>query len=383
VGIAALEGDALTMHRCFWAAAVLLTGILALPQFVRGDDVAAAPQQNAENPIKADQTQAPADVILVVGAAGEESFGEAFTLWAKRWDEVARAAGATVSLIGPVAFEPEQDLQDLNAGDTDTAGEPTDRDRLRTAIADLDDTLAAPVWIVMMGHGTFSQSIAKFNLRGPDVSAGELAQWVEPLSRPLVVINAFSSSGPFINALSAENRVIVTATRSGTEQNYSRFGDYLSRSIGDASADIDHDGEVSILEAFLAASAGVRDFYQSSGRIATEHALIDDNGDALGTPATAFRAVRVIAKPSNPEQTTDGALAGQIALSPVAARVSLTQLQRIERDEIEAELARLRSRRETMAKEEYREAILPHLIRLARLYEAAGALRSERPSDSP
>ncbi len=46
-------------------------------------------------------------------------------------------------------------------------------------------------------------------------------------------------------------------------------------------ADLDKDGQVSLLEAFLIASRRTLEFYKVEGRIATEHALIDDNGDGL------------------------------------------------------------------------------------------------------
>src|SRR5690606_22431094 len=159
--------------------------------------------------------------------------GEAFASWSARWQSVAETAGAQTVVIG----EPASDSG------------PADRERLQQAIAALDPEAAAPVWSVLLGHGTFSQHVAQFNLRRPGVSAAELALWLQPITRPLVVINASSSSGPFINALSGENRVIVTATRSGIEQNYARFGEYLSQTIGDPRWDIDHDGEVSVLEA--------------------------------------------------------------------------------------------------------------------------------------
>ena len=56
----------------------------------------------------------------------------------------------------------------------------------------------------------------------------------------------------------------------------------------------DHDDEVSVLEAFLSASAKVGEFYESESRIATEHAPIDDNGDGKGTPSS----MRNVDKPS-------------------------------------------------------------------------------------
>src|SRR5262249_60020204 len=43
-------------------------------------------------------------------------------------------------------------------------------------------------------------------------------------------------------------------------------------------------------------SRRVAEFYEAEGRLATEHALLDDNGDGLGTPADWFRSVRAVKK---------------------------------------------------------------------------------------
>ena len=145
---------------------------------------------------------------------------------------------------------------------------------------------------MLIGHGTFDGHTAKFNLRGPDVTAEELAEWLKPLKRPLAVINCASASAPFINRLAGENRVVITATKSGDEQNFARFGQYISAAIADPAADLDKDGQVSLLEAYLTACRQVAEFYEQEARLATEHALLDDNGDGLGTPAAWFRGLR-------------------------------------------------------------------------------------------
>jgi hypothetical protein len=128
--------------------------------------------------------------------------------------------------------------------------------------------------------------------RGPDVSEAELAEWLRPVTRPLALINTSSASAPFLAKLAGRNRVVVTSTRSGNEQNYARFGRFLAAAITDAAADLDRDGQVSLLEAYLAASQRTAEFYAGAMRLATEHALLDDNGDGLGTPADWFEGVR-------------------------------------------------------------------------------------------
>ena len=148
------------------------------------------------------------------------------------------------------------------------------------------------LWIVLVGHGTFDGREAKFNLRGEDLSASLLAKLLDASKRPIAIINTSASSAPYIKALSKKNRIVVTATKSGTETSYARFGQYLAESINSLESDIDQDGATSLLEAFLSATKQVKEFYEKEGRIVTEQALVDDNGDGRGTPADFFRGTR-------------------------------------------------------------------------------------------
>ncbi len=354
VGIAALEGDAM---RFLFRIAAIASVFISLFGWQISDATVSGRETAAEK-----LAQEKPDVILVVGASGEAEYGEAFAEWALRWRDVADAAGANVTMIGT-------DDSAAEKGEA-TAESISDLDRLKNTIAALPSQSRQNIWVVMIGHGTSSQSGSKFNLRGPDLSADQLASWLIPIERPIVIVNAFSSSAPFLNALSGKDRVVVTATQSGQEQNYSRFGDYLSRAIGDAASDIDHDGEVSILEAFLAASAAVRDFYRSENRLQTETALIDDNGDSLGTKASAFRGIRSIGKAASGDQSLDGDRAAAVTLAPPAVRLPLTDEEAIDRDEIEAELRRMHAQQSAMTDQEYRDAVLPKWIRLAKIYRA-------------
>src|SRR6056297_681777 len=136
----------------------------------------------------AGETDTATDVIVVVGAAGEDEYRTAFEEWAERWQAIAQRAGAAHLRIG----NPQAKRDD--------APERSDRERLSDAVRRLvKRDVGDPLWIVLIGHGTFSRDTAKFNLTGPDVSAEELAKWVEPARRPLVVVNNASASGPFVN----------------------------------------------------------------------------------------------------------------------------------------------------------------------------------------
>ena len=187
---------------------------------------------------------------------------------------------------------------------------------------------------MLIGHGTYDGREAKFNLRGPDVTDVELGQWLAPFKRPVVVIDCASSSGPFINRLSGEGRIVVTATKSGSEINFARFGQYLAEAIADPRADLDKDGQVSLLEAFLTASGRVEDYYRTHAQLATEHALLDDTGDRLGTPASWFRGVRAT-KRAKDGAKLDGLRAHQLHLISSNREQTMPADARRRRDQLE------------------------------------------------
>lgn len=289
-------------------------------------------------------------VLVVVGAEGSPEYGAQFRRWAERWREAAERGEARYAAIG---LEP---------------GDGADRELLRRRLAEEAHASGDAFWLVLIGHGTFDGRSAKFNLRGPDVSASELAEWLKPFERPLAVVNCASSSGPFINVLSGANRVIVTATKSGHERNFAHFGDYLSAAIAAPEADLDKDDQTSLLEAFLLASARLREFYAQDGRLATEHPLVDDNGDGLGTPAEWFHGVRAV-KAAKDGAALDGLRAGQLQLVAGGSERQLPPEARARRDELERGIAELRQRKGKMPEDEYYDRLEPLLVELSRLYE--------------
>lgn len=298
------------------------------------------------------ETAEKQSVIVVVGAAGEEEYGKQFAAWAERWKVAALRGGAMFTLIGT----------------GDAAGpEIADRKRLEAALDSASRNVATPVWLVLIGHGTFDGKHAKYNLRGPDVSSTELAAWCEKIQRPLVVIDCTSASGPFLKDLAGPNRVVVTATRSGSEQNFARFGDELSAAIGDPTADLDKDDQTSLLEAYLRASRRVEEWYAQAGRLATEHALLDDNGDGLGTPAAWFAGIRAVKK-AKEGATLDGSAAHRLHLVASAQETQLSDTSRERRDALEKQIAQLRANKSSLSADEYYSQLEVLVIELAKLY---------------
>ena len=286
-------------------------------------------------------------VIVITGAAGEAEFAPDFALQTEAWARVSAQAGA----------------KHIGIGDSDT-----DRERVRAALEAEPRTGKGELWLVLIGHGTFDGKEAKLNLRGPDLSATELAEWLKPFERPLAIIDTTSSSAPFLAKLAAKGRVVVSATRSGHEQNYARFGKYFAEALADPKSDLDKDGQISLLESFLSASHRTMEFYKTEGRLATEHSLLDDNGDGLGTPADWFRGV-LATKRARDGATPDGARAHQFHLVRSAAEQLLSADLRARRDELELQLSVLREKKAKMNEEKYYQELEKLLLQLAELYD--------------
>src|SRR5208282_121116 len=122
------------------------------------------------------QTNEQRNLVLVIGAAGEPEYGRQFSAWADLWKQAAAKGGLQTSVIGTDTNNPENDLT-----------------RLLTV---LTNEIAKPdgeLWLVFIGHGTFDGRSAKFNLRGPDISAEDLAAALKPGHRPLAVIQCASA----------------------------------------------------------------------------------------------------------------------------------------------------------------------------------------------
>ncbi len=290
-------------------------------------------------------------VIVVVGAAGTPEYATQFTEWARLWEQACSRGDANFVAIG-----------------SDEGAESDDRKTLQEMLASESQESAAALWLVLIGHGTFDGRTAKFNLRGPDVAADDLVEWLKPVLRPVAVINCASSSAPFLSKLSAPGRVVITATKSGFEHNYARFGQHLAGVIAEPEADLDKDGQTSLLEAFLTASGRVDEFYLAAGRLVTEHALLDDNGDRLGTRADWFRGIRPVQKAQD-DAPLDGYRAHQFHLVRSRAERKMPPDLRAQRDRLELEVMKLRDTKEEFSEDEYFSKLEALLYQITQIYE--------------
>ncbi len=198
--------------------------------------------------------------------------------------------------------------------------------------------------LMLVGHGTFDGEY-KFNLPGPDITGAELASLLNkmPANRQLVV-NMTSASGGSLDILKKDNRVVITATKTGTEKNATVFARFWMEALRDSAADLDKNGSISALEAFQFADRKTKAFYEEQKRIATEHPVLQDNNRAA-----AFPLVRIAAS----ETVTDP------AKKVLAAK----------RDELESQIDQLKYQKALMPPEQYKSQLNKLLLQLARTQE--------------
>jgi hypothetical protein len=208
-------------------------------------------------------------LLIVVGLAGDPEHGELFTKWG-----TTLADAATQKLGVP------KDNVTLLSGSTVTKDVVVKAFGMLAAKAGADDTVV----VVLFGFGTYANKVAKFNLTGPDMTPEDFQPLLAHLkSKRVVFADTTSASAPFVEALSGPGRVIVAATRTGGEMYATLFGGPFVEAFSTDAADTDHDGKVSILEAFEYAKKSVAASYQREGLLPTEHSILDDNGDKEGS----------------------------------------------------------------------------------------------------
>jgi hypothetical protein len=234
-----------------------------------------------------------------------------------------------------------------------TAGNVRQRLTAIRKVMSRDDMLL----VVLIGHGTFDGVDAKFNLVGADLESAQWAELIDGLPGQVVIVNTSSASYPFIERLSGPRRVIITATDSVQQRFDTLFPEFFVKAFQGDVADIDKNNRISIWEAFSAATADVRRYYQRRGQLATERALLDDNGDGVGREAAG--------------KGDDGSFASHVYLdeplpgAPPTDEVLLKLLQK--RAGIEAELDELKVRRTFLRPPEYQQEFERLMVELARV----------------
>ena len=114
----------------------------------------------------------------------------------------------------------------------------------------------------------------------------------------------------------------------------------------------------------------------------TEHALLEDNGDGLGTPAEWFRGLRATKKPKE-QAAVDGILAATFYLIPSETERALTAEQRTRRDLLERAVHLHIEKKPQIEEDDYYRELEKLLLELARFSASnAASAAGAKPIDS-
>jgi hypothetical protein len=286
------------------------------------------------------QTDANKSAVIIVGAGGEPEYAKQFETW---------TGELRTALSDRFGFDMKNLTVLSNAKATDV------RDTFTQLKSKLEPNNI--LFVFLIGHGSFDGKEPKFNLVGPDLAASEYNALLTSLpTKRVVLFNMASSSGEFVKSLSAKGRIVITATRNGQESNATRFAGFFIAALKATDADTDQDGHISVLETFVYANRLTADFYTRAGRLATEHALLEDNGDGVGRE-----------KPESGE----GLLAratylDSLSIDEAAASAATGKLLK-ERTRLEGEIEQLIARKGNMAEAEYETTLERLFIELAKV----------------
>jgi hypothetical protein len=287
--------------------------------------------------------------LVITGAPGGEAFIATYSTWAQQLSS---------ALAERLGFPADHIL--VLSGTTTIEAQQSTQQNVRAALASLrrlvqkDDLLV----IVLVGHGSVDDGLAKFNLVGPDLTSEEWGALLADLPGRVVAVNTTGGSFPFLHDLAARGRIVVTATQSTVQRYDTVFPEQLIAALGDPAADLDKNGRVSVWELFVRASKGVAAHFERQGLLPTERAVLDDTGDGTGIEAAGTG--------------DDGALARATYLERDAAAVDadpeLAQMLG-RRRALEEQAERLKQKKSTMPIETWErefEALMLELARVSR-----------------
>lgn len=273
--------------------------------------------------------------VVVEGLGGEPQYAAQF----HEQVEVIKAASQPLAAGGEVrAFQGQEATRDAVQAHL----------RSLAKVVKRDDRVA----VYLIGHGSFDGTEFKFNMPGPDLTGQDLRRLLDALpTENQLLVSTGSASGSLVDVLKKESRVLITATRSGTERNATRFGGEFAAAFKEPTADTDKSGSVNAQEAFDFASRRIEDFFKRDTRIASEHPRIE------GARAARFTVAQL--QSATPVRQSD---------SPERQRLAA------ERDAVNGRIEELRLRKEQTEEAAYLAELEKLLLELAAAEEKIEAL---------
>ena len=281
--------------------------------------------------------------LTIAGLGGEQEYEQRFSGWASEIDKILKG-------------EPGAKVTTLSGAQAARANIEARLNELAKQ-AKADDSVV----VMLIGHGSFDESDYKFNIPGPDITATELAALLDKIPAQQAVIDMTSASGGALPTLQKPRRIVVVATKSGTEKNATVFPRYFIEGLRDPAADADKNEVITVLEAFRYAEAKTAKFYDELKRLSTEHPLIEDAGKGEGVKAPTA-------------ENGEGLLAGRFAMLHTGSAVTMAKdpekLKLLkQKEDVETKIDELKYRKASMPVEEYRGQLAKLLLDLAKTQE--------------
>jgi len=282
--------------------------------------------------------------VTLAGLGGELDYTQRFKMWADDIDGSLKKAGSdnvVATLVAPQL------------------------DQIKTRMATIASQAkpADSLVVILIGHGTYDGREYKFNIPGPDMTGSDLAALMDrvPAQRQLVV-NMTSCSGGAIENLRKANRIVISATKTGTEKNATNFARYFAEALREPAADTDKNESVSALEAFKYAQTKTTEFFDTQKRLATEHSVIEDTGKGTGERAATA-------------ENGQGKLAAsftvvRLGANAAAARDPNKRPLLDKKEQLEQSIEKLKFEKAAMPAAEYRRQLTQLLLELAKTQEA-------------
>ena len=312
--------------------------------------------------LTASEAFASEHALIVFGASGGAEYQAKYDAW----------RGTLAATLEEQYGYPRERITVL-AENEEAPRKPT-RENVRAAFARLRTNVRPDdvVLVLLIGHGTAVEGPeggdGKFNLVGPDLTAAEWADLIAPVPGRIVFVNAASGSFPFLEKIARRGRIVLTATDTAVQQYETVFPEYFIQALGDAAADGDKNGRVSVWEAFRYGSSRVKAWFEERGQLATERPLLDDNGDGIGREAELEPTG---APPPAPAAGADGRLAEATYLQsgpaiPATADAELKTLL-TRRAELQSRIDLLRAAKGSMPQDEYDAQLEQSLLEMAKI----------------
>jgi hypothetical protein len=244
--------------------------------------------------------------LIVVGLPGDHEHAATFRDTALAWQRW---------LTGPLQF-PASGVRVLfgDQGEPSLAAGAATRQAVADEVAAIQRSLAPDgrLWVFFLGHANVSGHHAFLHLPGPDLRDDELGKLLKGVAcREQVFWVTTAASGWFLPGLSAQGRIVITATTRDHELNETEFPQALAEISGKAPTELDQngDGKISVSEIFDRTAENVEARFKADNRAPTEHALLDDNGDSVGTERPDPAQANSVKEKSAKRESQDGELA--------------------------------------------------------------------------